>query len=244
MAVTTLDPKTALIVIDLQKGIVGLPTAHPTSEVVRHAGKLADAFRRHRLPVVLVNVDGGAPGRAEQTRSMRDFPAGWTDLVSELNQQPEDHTVTKRTWGAFTNTGLDEQLKKLGVTQVVVAGVATSIGVESTARQAHEHGYNVTLAVDAMTDMNPDAHTNSITRIFPRFGETGTTQEILGLLERGATDDGMDALCFLLPRRGFSHQRGTALRKRRHGASLPKPICQTTRPRAFFFDGEHCLGIY
>jgi nicotinamidase-related amidase len=184
MAVTTLDPKTALVVIDLQKGIVGLPTAHPTSEIVQRARELADAFRRHRLPVVLVNVDGGAPGRAEQTRSTRDFPAGWTDLVSELNQQPEDHTVTKRTWGAFTNTGLDEHLKKLGVTQVVVAGVATSAGVESTARQAHEHGYNVTLAVDAMTDMNPDAHTHSITRIFPRLGETGTTQEVLGLLEK------------------------------------------------------------
>jgi nicotinamidase-related amidase len=184
MAVTTLDPKTALVVIDLQKGIVGLPAAHPTSEVVQHARALAEAFRRHRLPVVLVNVDGGAPGRAEQARSMRDFPPGWTDLVPELNQQREDHTVTKRTWGAFTNTGLDEHLKRLGVTQVVIAGVSTSIGVESTARQAHEHGYNVALAVDAMTDMNADAHAHSIRRIFPRLGETGTTQEILELLEK------------------------------------------------------------
>jgi nicotinamidase-related amidase len=184
MPVTTLDPKTALVVIDLQKGIVGLPTVHPTSEVVNHARELADSFRRHGLPVVLVNVDGGAPGRAEQTRSTRDFPAGWTDLVPELNQQPTDHTVTKRTWGAFTNTGLEQHLKDLGVTQVVIAGVATSIGVESTARHAHEHGFHVTLAVDAMTDMHADAHHNSITRIFPRLGETATTQEIIELLNK------------------------------------------------------------
>jgi nicotinamidase-related amidase len=180
--VTTLDPKTALVVIDLQKGIVALPTAHPTNEVVKHARELADAFRRHGLPVVLVNVDGGAPGRAEQTRNTRDFPAGWTDLVPELNQRPTDHTVTKRTWGAFTNTGLEKHLRDLGVTQVVIAGVSTSIGVESTARHANENGFHVTLAVDAMTDMNADAHQNSITRIFPRLGETGTTQEIIELL--------------------------------------------------------------
>ncbi len=184
MPVTTLDPQTALVTIDLQKGIVGLPTAHPTDQVVKHAGALAAAFRRHGLPVVLVNVDAVAPGRAEQARSTRDFPAGWTDLVPELNQQPKDHTVTKKSWGAFTNTGLDEHLKKLGVTQVVIAGVATSIGVESTARQAYENGFHVTLAVDAMTDMNPDAHHNSITRIFPRLGETGTTREIIELVEK------------------------------------------------------------
>jgi|ERR1700677_2832852 nicotinamidase-related amidase len=187
MALTTLDRQTALILIDLQKGIVSLPTAHPTAEVVKHARTLADAFRRQNLPVVLVNVSGGAPGRAEQTRSTQGFPAGWTDLVPELNQQSTDHTVTKQTWGAFSNTGLNEHLKKLGVTQVVIAGVATSIGVESTARQAHEYGYHVTLAIDAMTDMNADAHENSTTRIFPRLGETGTTQEVVALLgKRGA----------------------------------------------------------
>lgn len=182
MAVTTLDPQTALLVVDLQKGIVALPTVHPAGAVLKRAGALADAFRAHGLPVVLVNVTGGAPRRAEQTRARAELPAGWADLVPELNQQPQDHLVTKRTWGAFTNTGLEEHLKKLGVTQVVIAGIATSIGVESTARQAYEHGFNVTLAVDAMTDMSPDAHMNSITRIFPRLGETGTTQEIIDLL--------------------------------------------------------------
>jgi nicotinamidase-related amidase len=184
MTVTTLDLKTALILIDLQKGVVSLPTVPPAAEVVRRAAMLADAFRRHKLPVVLVNVDGGAPGRAEQVRSVAQRPDGWAELVPELNQQAQDHRVTKRTWGAFTGTDLEAHLKALGVTQVVIGGVATSIGVESTARYAHELGFNVALAVDAMSDMNPDAHINSVTRIFPRLGETGTTQEIIALLDR------------------------------------------------------------
>jgi nicotinamidase-related amidase len=184
MAVTTLDSKTALIVIDLQRGIVAFPTAHPVDEVVRHAGALANEFRRHGLPVVLVTVAGGAPGRTEQPRRGGSFPEGWTDLVPELDPQPTDHRVTKQTWGAFTNTGLEQYLRGLGVTQVVIVGVATSIGVESTARQAYECGFNVTLAVDAMTDMHADAHANSLTRIFPRLGETGTSREILDRLDQ------------------------------------------------------------
>jgi nicotinamidase-related amidase len=184
MALSLLDPKSALIVIDLQKGIVSLATVHPIADVVKHASALAGAFRRHDLPVVLVNVDGGAPGRAERARNRGEFPAGWADIVPELNQQPTDHLLTKRTWGAFTNTNLDEYLKGQRVTQVVIAGVATSAGVESTARHAHELGYNVALAVDAMTDMSADAHVNSVTRIFPRLGETATTQEIVDLLAK------------------------------------------------------------
>ncbi len=184
MPLTTLDPKTALIVIDLQKGIVGYPTVHPIAEVVKHASLLTAAFRTYDLPVVLVNVDGQAAGRAEQSRKLEGLPEGWDELIPELNRQPNDHLVTKRTWGAFTNTDLEEYLNKQGVTQVVVVGVATCAGVESTARYAHELGFNVTFAVDAMTDMNIDAHTNSITRIFPRLGELGTAQEIADLLAK------------------------------------------------------------
>ncbi|HZB90401.1 MAG TPA: isochorismatase family protein [Stellaceae bacterium] len=184
MTATALDPKTALIVIDLQKGITSFPTVHPIGEVIKNASSLADAFRRRGLPVVLVNVAGGAPGRAEQTFHLGELPADWTDLVPQLNRQPQDHVVTKRTWGAFTGTDLESRLKSAGVTQVVVAGVATSFGVESTARHAHELGFNVTLAIDAMTDMSAEAHANSITRTFPRLGETGSTQEIIDLLSK------------------------------------------------------------
>ena len=184
MAVTTLDPRTALVVIDLQKGITGLPTAHPMSAVLAQSARLAEAFRRRQLPVVLVNVDGGAPGRTEQ-QFRGEFPPDWTALVPELNPQPQDHLVTKRTWGAFTGTDLEAYLRRQGITQVAVCGVATSFGVESTARHAHELGFNVTLATDAMTDMSRDAHDNSLARIFPRLGETGTTAEIIALLEAG-----------------------------------------------------------
>jgi nicotinamidase-related amidase len=183
MAVTALDQTTALVIIDLQNGIVAYSTIDPIEHILARASELTEAFRRHTLPVVLVNVDGMAPGRTEQQRPPRTFPAGWTDIVPQLNAQPSDHTVTKRTWGAFTNTDLEAYLKAKNVTQIVLAGVATSAGVESTARHAYELGFNVTLAVDAMTDLNPDAHTNSVTRIFPRIGETGTTPEIIALLD-------------------------------------------------------------
>jgi nicotinamidase-related amidase len=183
VTVTIIDPKIALVVIDLQQAIVALPSIHPIADVVARATALAAAFRRHRLPVVLVNVDAGAPGRTERASRLGERPAGWTDLVAELNRQPDDHLVTKRTWGAFTNTDLDAHLKDIGVTQVVITGVATSAGVESTARHAHEFGFNVVLAVDAMTDMNGDAHHNSVAHVFPRLGETGTTREIIDLLD-------------------------------------------------------------
>jgi nicotinamidase-related amidase len=183
MALTTLDPKTALIVIDLQKGIVAYPTVHPIGDVVERARALADAFRKRGLPVVLVNVAGGAPGRTEQPRRAEPFPAGWTDLIPELDQQPSDIVVTKRTWGAFASTDLEDRLKAQGVTQVVVTGVATGTGVEATARQAYEQGFNVTLAIDAMTDMRSEAHNYSIANVFPRLGETGTTQAIIDLLK-------------------------------------------------------------
>lgn len=183
MTISALDRKTALLVVDLQKGIVGLPTAHPIGGVIENTVALLEAFRARKLPVVLINVDGVPPGRAEQSRAPREFPAGWTDLIPELNRQPSDHVVTKRTRGAFTHTDLEQYLKKNGVTQVVITGIATGAGVESTARHAHELGFNVTLAIDAMTDMDVEIHHNSVTRIFPKMSETGTTQEIVDLLK-------------------------------------------------------------
>lgn len=182
MSATTLDPKTALIVVDLQKGIVGLPTAHPATEVVARAATLADAFRAKGLPVVLVRVTGGAPGRTEGAARSGQPAADWAEIVPELGPADSDIVVTKQQWGAFYGTDLDLRLRRRGITQVVVAGIATSIGVESTARSAHEHGYHVTLATDAMTDMSAEAHDNSVERIFPRLGETGTTDAIVKLL--------------------------------------------------------------
>nr|WTB33418.1 isochorismatase family protein [Streptomyces sp. NBC_00830] len=182
MTATTLDPKTALVVVDLQKGIVDLPTAHPAADIVANSATLADAFRAKGLPVVLVRVTGGAPGRTEGAQRSGQPAADWADIVPELGPRDGDIVVTKQQWGAFYGTDLDRQLRRRGVTQVVVTGIATSIGVESTARAAHEHGYHVTVVTDAVTDMDGGAHDNSIEKIFPRLGETDTAEAIVKLL--------------------------------------------------------------
>ncbi|HEX6500476.1 MAG TPA: hydrolase [Micromonosporaceae bacterium] len=193
MTVTTLDPRTALVVVDLQNGIVSAPTTpYPGAQVVARAVELAEAFRAHDLPVVLVRVSFAAdgsdavPGRTEVPRRAN-RAAGWDRIVDDLAGHPDDVVVTKRNWGAFYGTDLDLQLRRRGVTQVVLAGIATSIGVESTARAAYEHGYHVTLAVDAMTDMDAEQHRNAVERIFPRLGETGTTREVVDLLTKTRT---------------------------------------------------------
>ena len=182
MPLTTLDPKTALIVVDLQKGIISSPFIHPIAGVIERTRALLDAFRQRDLPVVLVNVAGGAPGRTEQPRRYSTFPEGFSDLIPELDRQSSDIVVTKRTWGAFASTDLEAQLKAKGITHVVITGVVTGTGVEATARQAYEQGFNVTLALDAMTDARAEAHEYSLASVFPRLGETGSTQDILNLL--------------------------------------------------------------
>jgi len=186
MPVTALDPQTALIVIDLQKGIVSLPAAHPIEGVIERISTMAAAFREQGLPVVLVNVTGSPTVRTEQPRPNHAFSAGWADLIPELNRQPQDHAVTKNTPGAFTKTDLEAYLQALGITQIVIAGVATSNGVEVTARQAYELGFNIAFPLDAMTDIAADAHNYSVTRVFPKIGETGTADEIISILKRRA----------------------------------------------------------
>lgn len=182
MAISMLDPKTALIIIDLQKGIVSLFPQNSIDKVIDRAGALAKSFRKRGLPVVLVNVTGMAPGRTEQPHRSIAFSTDWAEIILEMNIQPTDILVTKQTWGAFTGTDLGTQLRAMGVTQVVIAGVATGTGVESTARQAYELGFNVALAVDAMTDIRLEAHEYSVKNIFPRLGEIGVAEEIIEIL--------------------------------------------------------------
>ncbi|GJF30564.1 hydrolase [Kitasatospora sp. NE20-6] len=185
MTVTTVDPTAALLVIDLQNGIRRLPYVHPLDGVVANAAELAAAFRRHGLPVVLTTVTGtAAHGRTDVDLTLPPgLPAGWQEPVAELAPAEGDHRIGKQRWGAFTGTGLEARLRSLGVTQVVLTGVATCFGVESTARQAAELGFHVTLATDAMTDRDADAHAHSVTRVFPLLGECRTTRQILRALD-------------------------------------------------------------
>jgi len=182
MPLTKLDEVCALVVIDLQKGITGMPVAHPMSGIIDRSAQLARAFRERSLPVVLVNVSDIAPGRTDAGRPNYSFPPDWTDLVPELEEHATDHLVTKQCWGAFSGTGLDDYLRLRGVTQIVLTGVATSAGVESTARNAYDLGYNVALVTDAMTDRDADAHRHSVEKIFPRLGETALTDDVMKLL--------------------------------------------------------------
>ncbi|MGW0883549.1 hydrolase [Streptomyces sp. NPDC002671] len=191
MALTTLDPRSALVAIDLQNGIVGMPTQpYAASDVVARTARLAEAFRARNLPVVLVRVAfapdwaDAVPGRTERQARGLAFPEGWDVIVDELSGHSGDIRVTKHNWSALYGTDLDVQLRRRGITQIVLTGIATSIGVESTARDAYAHGYHVTLATDAMADSDPAAHAGSVERIFPRLGESGTTEEILELLAK------------------------------------------------------------
>jgi len=185
MTLTALDPTTALLVIDLQAGTAGnpqSPTAHPIDGVVEAAADLASAFRARGLPVVLASVDGMPRGRTEYSEGARAFPAEFSALLPSLAQQPSDLTVVRSTWSAFAGTDLDAQLSQLGVTQIVLAGMATSFGVESTARQAYDLGYSVVFALDAITDRAIESHDGSVQRVFPALGQAASAIEIEALL--------------------------------------------------------------
>lgn len=183
MALTQIDDVAALVVIDLQKGIIALTTSQPTTEVIDRSVQLARAFRERGWPVILVNVAGMAPGRTDVKRNFS-APPDWAELVPELDRQSSDYTVTKMQIGAFYGTALEQILRRRGVTQVFLAGISTSAGVEATARNAYDRGYNVVLVVDAMTDRDVGAHQHSVENVFPRIAETATTDEVLAQLER------------------------------------------------------------
>ncbi|MDM4761747.1 isochorismatase family protein [Galbitalea sp. SE-J8] len=182
MPITTLDERSALIAIDLQKGTLAGVAPDRGAELLATSRRLIDAFRDRCLPVVLVNVTGGAPGRTDAGPGAP-RPEGWTELMPELGDHPDDVLVTKTVWSAFVGTDLDERLRAQGATQVVVIGVSTSIGVESTARDAYALGYHVSIATDAVADFRDDVAANSIANIFPRLAETGTADDIIAALD-------------------------------------------------------------
>lgn len=184
--ITELDKNTALILIDLQNSIVKQPLAHPIDKVLSNVNLLIAAFRKKELPIIAINVN---PNGAAWTKTRKEtkpptLPPGddWNKLTDQINITEADICITKHTWNAFFETTLNEELKKKSVTGIVLAGISTSIGVEGTARAASELAYNISFATDAMTDGKEEGHTRSIQLIFPRMGETGTTEDIINAL--------------------------------------------------------------
>ncbi|MDG4790213.1 isochorismatase family protein [Micromonospora sp. WMMD1102] len=165
--------RSALIVVDLMPRIVEQDLGpYKGVDVVARASRLVTAFRRVGGTVVLVRVD--RPGVAQQ-------PPG-SGFVPELQPQPGDIAVVKHTIGAFYGTGLAERLRERGVETVVMTGIATTMGVESTARAASDHGFEVIFAADAMTGMTATEHEHALTVVLPRFGQVVTTDEVLDRL--------------------------------------------------------------
>lgn len=159
----------ALVLIDLMPRIIALPLApYSGEEVLGRCRQLATAFRAKDLPVVLVRVE--RPGVDEQ-------PPG-SELVDGL-AQPGDPVVVKRTIGAFHRTDLHEKLQAVGATTVVIGGLVTTMGVESTAREASDHGYDLEFVHDAMSGLAADEHQFTVERIFPRFGAVRDTASYL-----------------------------------------------------------------
>jgi nicotinamidase-related amidase len=183
--------RTALVIIDLQKGIVGRQTApHPSDVVVRNAAALADAFRENHMPVFLVRVSPSPDGKdalrpvADVTMPLQTPPPDWAEIVSELGPKQGDFVITKHQWGAFYGTELDLEFRRRGIVSMVLCGISTNIGVESTARFAYEYGYNQVFAEDAMAALSSEEHQLTVTKIFPRIGRVRKTDEILSDLRQ------------------------------------------------------------
>jgi len=176
---------TALVVIDLQVGIVNRETSPFTSEeVVANASRLINEFTQKGAFVVLVKVstlDGKdmlKPNTDSEVNPVQ-FPKGWDAFVPELINVKNAHHIIKRNWGAFYGTDLDLQLRRRGIDTIVLCGVSTSIGVDTTAREAFQHGYNQIFSTDAMTAITKEEHDYVCKYIFPRIGKLRTTQEIV-----------------------------------------------------------------
>jgi len=183
-----LDPQTtALVLIDLQRGIASRTTEpHAAADVIARAARLAEAFRKAHAAVVLVSVtysaDDGDRLKTpvdQQPPIAMPLPADWAELMPELGATESDIRITKRQWGAFYGTELDLQLRRRGVRTIVLGGISTNFGVESTARDAWERNYAIVFAEDASASFNGAAHAFAFANIFPRLGVRSTTADII-----------------------------------------------------------------
>jgi nicotinamidase-related amidase len=181
--------KTALVVIDLQKGIVGRETfPHPSDLVLKNTIAIAEKMRAKNMQIFLVRVTPSKDGK-DSLSPITDMPKwnqtpapDWADIVPELGPKENDFIITKHQWGAFYGTELDLELRRRGITTIILCGISTNIGVESTARFAYEYGYNQIFVEDAMAALSADEHDFATKKTFSRIGLVRTTQEILDVL--------------------------------------------------------------
>ncbi len=180
---------TALVVIDLQKGIARDPSLQPYSAqvVIANTSMLVRAFRERSMPVFLVRVELAKPFALAPESDLPpldplDSPSGFADLVPEIAPVPSDIIITKRQWGAFYGTELDLQLRRRGMRTIVLCGITTDYGVESTARSAYEYGYQQIFAENAMTAVSEEQHHVAVNAILKRLGRVRSTAEIIGSL--------------------------------------------------------------
>ena len=183
------DPQTtALVLIDLQNGISGRTLApHSTSDVVARAAHLAAVLRIKGVTVVYVRIDVAGMPHLPADAPTRDPnapppPATASQLIPENGYQSGDLMITKRQWGAFYGTELDQQLRRRGVRTIILGGVATNFGVESTARAAFDRGYEVIFVEDAMTRISAEVHGFAVPHIFPCMGRVRKMEEVLTAL--------------------------------------------------------------
>lgn len=174
--------------IDLQGAIVARETApYKAADVVARSAKLAEAVRKAGGTVVYVHVMMGEfPPRI--TDVQRPSPSGplppdATDIVPEAGMQKDDILIPKRQWGAFHATSLDQQLRRKGIDTIILGGIATNMGVESTARSAQEHDYQIIFAENAMSSVSAELHEFAVSKIFPLMGRVRSTKEILEALK-------------------------------------------------------------
>ena len=138
-------PKTALLVIDVQNGVVG--GAHERDAVVANVGSLIEKARQQRVPIVWVQHSDEQLARGSEE---------WR-IVPELNPGDAEPLVEKNYGDSFEATTLETVLSSLGVGRLVVVGAQTDACVRSTLHGAFVRGYDATLVSDAHTTEDQSA---------------------------------------------------------------------------------------
>ena len=199
----TLDASTtAMVMVDLQKGIARGTAPHAAEDIVARAAAIAAALRAAGGTVVWVHVDN-APDGKDRLKPITDAARGGAargdatggaervkapdhaDLMPGLNVQPGDVIVTKRGWGSFYGTDLDLQLRRRGIRTLLTGGISTNIGVESTAREAFDHGYQQVFVEDAMACRSAEEHAGTFRTVYAKIGRIRSTADVLAALGAG-----------------------------------------------------------